>query len=76
MQFSHMTDLTPPEAFFLAIIVAAVLTSYVIGRWGQSKGKSFWEGFLLSLFVTPTVGALVVGLTPPRTGLSMAGRDT
>ena len=66
MNILQTTGLSEPEAIFVAMLVAALLSSFVIGRWGESKGKSFWEGFLLSLFISPVVGVLVVALSGTR----------
>jgi len=63
MNILQTSGLGEPEVLFFAMALAMVLSSVVIGRWGESKGKSFWEGFLLSLFISPVVGALVVALT-------------
>ena len=67
MNILQSIGLREPEMLLVAMLVAMVLTSFVIGRWGESKGKSFWEGFLLSLFISPVVGALVVALTGTAT---------
>lgn len=32
----------------------------VIGYWNRQRGNSFWVGFLISLFLTPIVGAIFV----------------
>lgn len=63
MNILQTSGLGVPEVLFIAMALALVLSSVVIGRWGESKGKTFWEGFLLSLFISPVVGALVVALT-------------
>lgn len=64
----HFPDYASTDMLIVAMIVGAlVLPAYLIGRWSQSRGNSFWTGFLMSLFATPTVGALVVGFTAPRT---------
>ena len=33
-----------------------------IGLWGQNKGRSFWFGFLLSMVLSPVIGAIIVGV--------------
>ncbi len=60
---------TTEALIFLVMLLLWLLPSVVIGRWGVSKGKSFWEGFLLSVFVSPMVGAIVIGLSTSSSGV-------
>ncbi len=37
-----------------------ILPSITIGVWAEKNGKSFFSGFLLSFFVSPLIGAILV----------------
>jgi len=42
------------------------LFSIIIGVWNNSKGNSFWVGFLISLFLSPIVGFIIVAILTPN----------
>ena len=46
------------------------LFSILIGMWNHNKGNSFWVGFLISLFLSPLIGFIIVlVLTPNKKNL-------
>jgi hypothetical protein len=56
-------------AYGALIGIGAASLSILIGIWCQRKGHTFAAGFLLSLFLTPLIGATVVfALTDTRSG--------
>ncbi len=44
------------------LVVIYVTASLCLALWNRSKGQGFWLGFLYSLFLTPVLGALAIGL--------------
>jgi len=47
------------ESIWLFWIVFALL----VGLWNSNRGNSFWVGFLLSLFLSPLIGFIIVAVT-------------
>lgn len=55
-----------PETMYILRIIGWLVLSAVIGGWSQSKGRGFWYGFLFSIFLSPIIGAIIVGFSSRR----------
>lgn len=51
----------------LTLIGIYILLCLALGGWNKQKGHGFWLGFLYSIFLTPVVGSLTIGLSPAVT---------
>ena len=59
-----MDEGTNTLLLFVFLILPLAL---LVGAWNHSRGNGFWTGFLISLFLSPLIGAIVVALTPKDT---------
>tara|TARA_Y100001935_G_scaffold177816_1_gene147220 strand:+ start:3419 stop:4180 length:762 start_codon:yes stop_codon:yes gene_type:complete len=51
----------------MLLIIVAILLCYLCGKFAESKGKSFWNYFILSFFITPIIGFLALLILKPNT---------
>ena len=49
--------------FLFIYLIINLFLSLVIGRWSETKGKSFAFGFFISLIFSPLIGLIVVAIT-------------
>ena len=49
------------------LLLIWVLLSAAVGGYSRSKGTGFWFGFILSLALSPLIGAIIVALWRPST---------
>ena len=47
-------------------LVLWVVLAACVGLWNQARGHSFATAFLISMVISPVLGAVVVGLTKRR----------
>jgi hypothetical protein len=45
------------------IFLSWLILAFAIGKWNENKGNSFLTGFLLSLLLSPLIGAIIVGVS-------------
>lgn len=50
----------------ISIIFWFAVIGLFIGQWGQKREIGFWPAFLLSLFLSPVVGAIVVAVSKKK----------
>ncbi len=55
-----------PEVEALAIVAGWVILSGLVGYWNHTRGHSLATGMLLSLILSPVIGAVIVLLTKKR----------
>jgi hypothetical protein len=53
-------------------LVIWILVSYFVGRAADRKHRSFMSFFLISFFVSPIVGAVIVAALPPTQEMLIA----
>lgn len=58
----------------LILLLANVLFSVLVGKWAERKGKSFGLYLLLSLLLSPLIGALLVAVAPAEPEKAAAAR--
>jgi hypothetical protein len=52
------------EWLLVVAILTWILPSIAVGMWAESRGKIFLLGFLVSFFVSPIIGAILIAAMP------------
>ena len=47
----------------MEILSVWITLSLLVGWWNSNRGNSFWVGFLLSAFLSPLIGFIIVAIT-------------
>lgn len=59
--------------FLIGLLIVNLVLSYVVGWVSQQRGRSFWLGFLLSAFLSPIFGVLILIALPGGSTVKSAG---
>lgn len=50
----------------ISLSIGFILLCILVGMWNQKRGNSFWVAFILSILLSPFIGAIIVAITSPN----------